>query len=250
MLQAIYHNQVKSELRQYLKIKEDTFTSAVLENLLLLPDELFLEILSNAAEKPFEEKLLGNLLEYEFWPHWDAEGTSNENYVEPDVFLRFEKADMIIEAKRYDTSDHDCSQWQNEIQAYFNEYRQENENEEENEKSLIFISLGGTKLTCEFENRNISHYHINWKRLHQEVQKTIDDLNNLKYNQERKYFLREYTFIIRILKNVLLGFELHGFFPMEWFKDFNFVKVEKLFIEEYEKSLQVIKDWIFKTTNK
>ena len=71
---------------------EDPKTSAVFENLMLLPDNVFWYILKQSC---FSSDSLpnnaGQLLSFEFWPHWDSKGTTNAHFVEPDVFIRFEE---------------------------------------------------------------------------------------------------------------------------------------------------------------
>ena len=91
MLHSTYHHK---------ETIEDSKTSAVFENVMLLPDNVFWYILRQSC---FSNDMmpihLGLLLSYEFWPHWDRTGTDNTNYVEPDLFLEFELFDVIIEAK-------------------------------------------------------------------------------------------------------------------------------------------------------
>ena len=70
---------------------EDPKTSAIFENLMLLPDNVFWHLLRLSC---FSNDMMpvnsGTLLSYDFWPHWDRTGTDNTNYVEPDLFLEFE----------------------------------------------------------------------------------------------------------------------------------------------------------------
>lgn len=75
--------------------------------MILLPDNLLIEVLDNSANTTLNYKGFGNLDSYEFWPHWNSKGS----YVEPDIFLRFENADIIIEAKKDDSTDQTCKQW-------------------------------------------------------------------------------------------------------------------------------------------
>ena len=62
---------------------EDPKTSAIFENLLLLPDNVFWHILRQSCYS--HEDLPtnpGKLLSFDFWPHWDSKGTNNSKYVE------------------------------------------------------------------------------------------------------------------------------------------------------------------------
>ena len=75
---------------------EDTITSTIIGTLLHLPDQLLWKILREACHTgSVLPKNPGELRAYEFWPKWDAYGTLNTNYVEPDVFLRFSEVDQI-----------------------------------------------------------------------------------------------------------------------------------------------------------
>ena len=91
---------------------EDPKTSSVFENLMLLPDNVFWHILKSSCF--YNERMLvnsGKLLSYEFWSHWDNTGTDNNTYVEPDLFIRFEEFDVIIEAKYGDYGGQYLKQW-------------------------------------------------------------------------------------------------------------------------------------------
>jgi hypothetical protein len=94
-----------------ISLKEDTLTSSVFDYLLLLPDSLFWEIIKKSC---YQNNLPGNISfieSYEFWPHWDSENTTKTNYIEPDMFIRFDNFDLIIEAKRWDNNQQYITQW-------------------------------------------------------------------------------------------------------------------------------------------
>ncbi len=119
---------------------EDPKTSMVFENLMLLPDSVFWDILKNAASNQgVLPKDAGLLTEFSFWPKWephDPYETGNENYVEPDVFFRFKNIDVIIEAKYSDYKDQKRNQWESEFKAYLNEYRLD-------KKPVVILAVGG-----------------------------------------------------------------------------------------------------------
>jgi LPXTG-motif cell wall-anchored protein len=63
----------------------------------------------------------GRLLSFDFWPHWDKTGTDNTNYVEPDLFIKFDEFDVIIEAKVKDvtyTDEEGCTIKTTELESY------------------------------------------------------------------------------------------------------------------------------------
>ena len=112
-------------LAKHLNHCEDSLTSAIFNHLFHLPAELFWQILRNACYGKDLPMHAGELLEVKYFPKWDAAGTTNEQFVEPDLFLRFREFDLIIEAKRWDDGMQDPAQWEKELIAYANEYGSE-----------------------------------------------------------------------------------------------------------------------------
>lgn len=120
---------------------EDPKTSIVFENLMLLPDNVFWEILQTAAANkgilPEDAGLLSD--DYCFWPKWHPNSmydTGNINYVEPDVFFRFANIDVIIEAKYSDDHGQCREEWEREFKAYLNEFENDN-------KKVVLLAVGG-----------------------------------------------------------------------------------------------------------
>ena len=95
---------------------EDPKTSSVFETLLMLPDELLWEVLRAACfDNDNLPMVSGQIEDYEFWPHWDSANTSNTKLVEPDVFIRFQSFDLIIEAKYRDNYGQYSQQWEDRV---------------------------------------------------------------------------------------------------------------------------------------
>ena len=119
---------------------EDPKTSTIFENLMLLPDNIVWKILYDAtrSSKDGMPENIGYLYDYCFWPKWDPKDTENEKYVEPDVFFRFSKIDIIIESKYNDNSGQYFDEWQKEVRAYLNEYAAD-------KKTVILLAVGGNK---------------------------------------------------------------------------------------------------------
>lgn len=116
---------------------EDTITSTIIGTLLHLPDQLLWKILREACHAgSMLPKNPGELRAYEFWPKWDAYGTKNTNYVEPDVFLRFSEVDLIIEAKRSDDGGQYREEWERELVGYENQFVS-------SKNPVVLISIGG-----------------------------------------------------------------------------------------------------------
>ncbi len=206
MLQAFIKNKLIINNLSELKTNEDALTSSVIGTLLMLPSKLLLKILSEASSDSFLNLNFGNLCSYEFWPHWDSNGTGNKHFVEPDVFLRFENIDVIIESKRNDEHQQDPNQWEKEIKSYYNEYS--------NDKTLILLAIGGINYDkTELINNNISIYKIKWKRILYIAQSILDkkQKNSKKDNG-----------IIRILQMLITNLEIHGFMAIKWFKQMQY----------------------------
>lgn len=128
---------------------EDPKTSSVFENLMLLPDNVFWEILQTAAANkgilPEDAGILSD--DYCFWPKWNPSSiydTGNCNYVEPDVFFRFGNIDVIVEAKYSDNHGQYREEWEREFKAYLNEF-------ENDKKKVVLLAVGGNR-TFELES--------------------------------------------------------------------------------------------------
>lgn len=188
--------------------KEDPKTSAIFENLMLLPDNVFWHLLKSACFNGNElPKHSGNLYDYTFWPHWNSNGTRNKNFVEPDLFLQFDEFDVIIEVKYGEIKGQYQDQWKQEIIAYQNEY-QEN-------KPFIFIAVGGNE-TAQKESMNIGKenipiYKCNWLSLFYSVDKYLKELDKITISD---YYISATR---RILNNILLAFNLNGVYNIHWF---------------------------------
>src|SRR6266568_1660228 len=99
-------------LGKFIYICENSQTAAVFTDLLHLPAEDFWRILCNACYTKLLPQYAGEPRLVEFWPKWNPNKTQNENYVEPDVFIRFSSFDLIIEAKREDERQQCRGQWE------------------------------------------------------------------------------------------------------------------------------------------
>lgn len=188
---------------------EDPKTSAVFENLMLLPDEIVWQILRRAcAGGENLPKQVGSLVHYSFWPHWDKSGTHNKLFVEPDVFFRFQELDVLIEAKLGDGKGQYRDQWEREITAYLNEYGHEC-------KAAVLIAVGGTETAdatvLPVRGRNFSVVTCSWMSLLIQVGKF--------YEQEEwrsKGFISYDGSIKRILENIIMAFNVHGVNYVHW----------------------------------
>lgn len=188
---------------------EDSLTAVVFDTLKYLPTEMFWSILKRSL---YFDKLpiaSGNLLSISFWDKWESKDTTNSNFVEPDIFLRFNEFDVIIEAKRFDEKQQSVTQMKNEIQAYYNEFQ-------EDEKALYFIQLGGLhhrndEPNFPFKNKTIVICKTNWTRLLEEI---VNENNKLKEKTSSIEFAYS-----RILEDSINGFALHQYYKKRWLKN-------------------------------
>ena len=139
--------------RSNLNTCEDSLTSSVLDLLKYLPTTLFWDILRESMYQKNLPKYCGELMSFEFWPNWNPEGTDNSDRVEPDVFLRFEDFDVIVEAKRYDTTGQTIGQFNNETRAYYNEYGEDDKLERD-----FYPLPHQPSIRKEFYNSNLELY--------------------------------------------------------------------------------------------
>lgn len=203
MISYFYSNQGK------FKSCEDSLTAVIFDTLKYLPTELFWKIIKDSL---YHDKLpfaAGDLLSISFWDKWDPEGTSNKRYVEPDVFLRFQEFDIIIEAKRYDKFQQLESQLQKEVIAYHNEFKEES-------KNLYFIKLGGlhsrnNEVNLNLINKEVVICKTDWSRMLHQVVLVYNDLKETNLSAVKAYN--------RILEDCIRGFALHQFYEKSWLSD-------------------------------
>ena len=146
---------------------EDPKTSTIFEHLLLLPDNIFWSILRKST-RTFKQELpeeIGYLEKFEFWPKWNPNNTSNSTYVEPDLIIRFNKLDIIVEAKFQDGDGQYKEEWEREIQAYKNEYLND-------QKDFILLAIGGNSNYKEEIIDSCKILKTNWSDLLDYVIKT------------------------------------------------------------------------------
>lgn len=188
------------------RVCEDSLTSTVFDLLKYLPTEIFWNILKKSL---YHQKLpynSGEFYEFSYWTKWNADETYNSRYIEPDLFIRFQEFDLIIEAKRYNENQQSSMQILNEIQSYFNEF-------DENNKDLYFIQLGGLYDFIDIEDTTINNKKVvicktDWTKLLDQIVFEYNKINTLDYLQTNSYK--------RIFEDLIKGFEMHSFFKKLW----------------------------------
>ena len=206
MIHAIRSNKAgrnfrdSTDWRSLFEASEDSLTSSVFGHLAYLPPALLWPLFQEAVHcfvMPGEDQFTA-LKSYEFWPRWNAYNTRNVRNVEPDVFIRTEAFDLIIEAKRYDYNQQDSAQWHDQLQAYLNDYGDEN-------RPVLLLAIGGiysgdeqpTTISC--GGREAIVYKCRWLNLLNSIQ---DLRKKLETGQDH---------IGNILTDIVHGFGLHGY---------------------------------------
>jgi hypothetical protein len=215
-------------LGKFITDCEDSLTAAVFTHLLHLPSEVFWQILRNACYTSSLPEDAGEPRSVEFWPKWDPEGTDNNIYVEPDVFIRFANFDLLIEAKRWNDDMQDSGQWERELIAYTNEYGYE-------KRPVKMIAVGGIHtnqddaLTHNWRSLSSGDPHLficpvhmcRWSSLLLECQRMERELGRLKY-QSSQTRAQE-----RILADLIELCAWLGFVTVRWF-DYSVFKAHLL----------------------
>ena len=219
MLHSTYHNK---------DTYEDPKTSSVFETMLMLPDDLFWGVLRTGCLDNDNLPIVAGRIEgYEFWPHWDPTGTTNNTFVEPDVFIRFQSFDVIIEAKYGERSGQYSQQWENEIIAYRNEYG--------DDKPVYFIAVGGNAEKASEKvsiAEDVMASKCTWLSLLIEITKLREGYVGLPMVGSHV------SSIIRLLNLIELAFNIHGVYNIHWFDE---IKTSKPLISP--ESIQTLKTY-------
>lgn len=205
MLHSTYHSK---------NTYEDPKTSSVFETMLMLPDELFWRVLRKACfDNDNLPSVAGQIEDYAFWPHWNPVGTTNSTFVEPDVFVRFQSFDLIIEAKLGERKGQDSEQWQKEVIAYWNEYG--------NDRPVYFMAVGGNAERASESvplAKNVVANKCTWFSLLVQVTRLRDEYEGLSIIPNSQ------SAILRLLKLIELAFNIHRVYNIRWFDE---IRTEK-----------------------
>lgn len=202
---------------------EDFITSIVFGLLLALPDDILISILKelNIFRSGVMIEACKKLLSYSFWPTWDASGTSNQKYVEPDVHFHFNFIDIIFEVKKGDLSGQWLVQWKNELKAFFNMQGYSSH-------PVVLITLGGNLKGPEENYITIDEYTVPVVKLSWiQFRKAIDDVL-INYEDGN---------IRRIKEEIDLAFDFFCIQPYTWLDNKNWIT--KFLIDS-----QIIEDFI------
>lgn len=210
-------------LSRFIAPKEDTLTASVFGHLLHLPIDVFWELLCDSCDGHQLPTSCGEPLGITPWPKWSAEGTGNASYVEPDLFFRFEKFDLIVEAKRWDSGMQNHDQWRSQLIAYHNHHH-------EDQKPLHYLALGGLwshfrenfeyeiELDGELIEKTCSVHKGRWLKILTQCQRLLRHLRGSPLPSSQDLANQ------RLLLDLIELFAVHGFSTGRWFEDFEFLR--------------------------
>ena len=222
MLQALFQNKLGHAIQDgCFKCIEDTLTSSVIGLLQYLPDELFWSLLRTScgeSSKTLPESI-GTISDVHFWERLSADGTYNSLCVEPDVWIETTDYDILIEAKKSDSSTDNAQnihQWFNEIVAL------KRNSENSSDRKLIFLALGGNS-TLKDQVVEINDYlqivHTgSWYDL-------LRGVYNLKRMIEQEHQQKGSANYVRILDDVIRAMQLHGIVNTIWLDSLSSTKI-------------------------
>ena len=204
MFQAILHAKVRLQKqkdgmnqnwRGIFRETEDFLTAGIFGRLAYLPPGALWKLLKATVISKHEQELpeqVGNLRDIQFWPSWflEDEQDNRRHRKEPDVFLRFEKLDLLVEAKRIGTQQ-EPQQWAEEQMAYAEEFP-----EEERPENCYLLAIGGANIAdrvsvVELENKanrnitggmNVRLLACSWERLYESLSTVSNNCNDVGIN--------------------------------------------------------------------
>ena len=233
MLQALFKEKLGRAIQGgYFQPIEDTLTSSVIGLLQYLPDALFWELLRDSCGSggSLLPRSIGEIKEIHFWERMDAKGTYNSQSVEPDVWIETEAFDVIIEAKRSDSSYDNAQstyQWFNEIVALDNHY------DNDYDKELIFIAMGGNE---SLKNQSFS---VNGKEFIIYTASWFDLLASILKHRAAGLEHGTETNTLRILDDSIKAMQYHHIVHTVWFDSLTAMRIH----DDAENYLRA--DWIF-----
>lgn len=191
-----------------IELGEDSLTSTVFDLLLCLPHEIYWNILYNAELHRKLPLHTGKLQSFEYWPKWNIDEDSRE-YREPDIFIRFEYFDLIIEAKLNNKNKQKEEQMDEQVKVYINLYK-------EDKKDLYYLKLDGLNDIEKVENKTVDNNEfiickMDWASLLDQVINVLKNIESVKLQNIIAYK--------HILNQLILGLELHNHYKKYWLEE-------------------------------
>ena len=231
-----------SSWRKVYRQYEDFLTAAVFGRLIYLPSNLLWSLIRKVS---FDSEQLpafsGYLESYEFWPKWEIQENKKDlsfNYKEPDVFLKFRKIDVIIEAKLGDKANlQSPKQWAEEIIAKMHQTDEVNNPT----KPTLLFAIGGLgnnisknqflkkkeecfRIISTFSTEiNLEHIIIEggtWQSLQKELKRMLNYLSEEHKLQERYGTISlERVHLYHLVKDIINILAFHGIKEWRYFSN-------------------------------
>lgn len=134
----IEHNENDSvSWSSLFKAREDLLTSTFFERFAYLSDLAQMQILADCFTLLTDEfkGTFGAFQFIDYWPRYTLKEGDESRQVEPDLVIRFELCNLIVEVKPPEGGDQYYEQWQREIASFI-------QSDERNELPLHFLAIG------------------------------------------------------------------------------------------------------------
>lgn len=239
MLQAILKGKIRGLFdkiqdgvpwRKAYSTYEDFLTASVVGRMTYLPGDILWRLVKCSSLYCHLKKYAGGLEHVEFWPNWPIRDRMKKvgTHRQPDVFLKFEEINVIVEAKRDDCLSQNHIQWSEEVLSYL--FKRNIEGEEK--LPIVFWVLGGmgtllTEQAVTKESQKLIEL-VNDEYPYERIELAVSpwgnilscllDLQHFLTEEQRKDFslISPYDrrYILRIVDDIIEALRLHGI--KEW----------------------------------
>ncbi|MDN3680084.1 hypothetical protein QWZ04_07045 [Vibrio tapetis subsp. quintayensis] len=224
MLKAILHGKAgriehggQDSVRwaSVFKAREDLLTSTFFERFAYLSDDVQTQILASCfslSPDDFQAKF-GAFQSIDYWPRYALTEGGESRQVEPDLVIRFELCNLIVEVKPPAGGDQYYDQWHKEIESFL-------QAQQECDKPLYFLAIGRIeqKQALEWASKLLNKNNllkgiasIKWDAVTAHI---VELLNDEQVNKALSISRQEK----RILNDILDGLSLYGLqtSPFTW----------------------------------
>jgi hypothetical protein len=152
----------------------------------------------------------------EFWPRYDLPDDELREFVEPDLLLRFDDCDVLVEVKPPQGGMQYHQQWRKQIEGYFAQ--------EEDTHELYFLAIG--QVGNALSTLDIDSLHDKYELLKTLNTKEWKSIAHQLYQLQKSHKLDAQD--RRVLKDMLQALELYGIrgYELKW------SHLEKLYTEQ------------------
>ncbi|WP_439147417.1 hypothetical protein [Vibrio sp.] len=209
MLKAILHGKAgriehggQDSVRwaSVFKAREDLLTSTFFERFAYLSDDIQTQILASCFSLPTDDlqAKFGAFQSIDYWPRYELSEGGESRQVEPDLVIRFELCNLIVEVKPPAGGDQYYEQWQREVASFI-------QSDEHNDLPLCFLAIG------RIDTRNA----LQWGKLLKEQYLELELVGATKWQAVTDVLVKSINEGVsrtgkRILSDMLEGLVLYG----------------------------------------